>query len=174
MRRLSGVNERPMIIRMTTSRRQQRYDHRLRDLVHSTGQATIATDLGVPRSTAHGWLRTAPRVAVTLDVTKLKTSELQQEILELRQRVRKLTALLRLALALLRSSGFRLTHERLPMDAPRSGSSEPWIAPVSLSHCGPSCGSCNCPRVGSMPGDDCSTRVRWTISRRARAGRPID
>ena len=62
---LSGVNEPPMIIRMTTSRRpQRRYDHRLRDLVHSTGDATIATDLGVPRSTARGWLRKAPRVAV--------------------------------------------------------------------------------------------------------------
>jgi hypothetical protein len=33
---------------------------------------------------------------------------------ELRRRVKKLTALLRLALALLRSSGFTLTHERLP------------------------------------------------------------
>jgi transposase-like protein len=96
---LSGVNQRPMIILMTTSRRQQRYDHRLRDLVHSTGESTIATDLGVPRSTAHGWLRTAPRVAVTLDVTNLKTSELQQEILRLRRRVKKLSALLQLALA---------------------------------------------------------------------------
>jgi hypothetical protein len=44
----------------------------------------------------------------------LKASELQQEVLDLRRRVRKLTALLRLALALLRSSGFTLTHERLP------------------------------------------------------------
>ena len=35
---------------MTTSRRpQQRYDHRLRDLVHNTGNVTIATDLGVRR-----------------------------------------------------------------------------------------------------------------------------
>jgi hypothetical protein len=33
---------------------------------------------------------------------------------ELRRRVKKLTALLRLALALLRSSGFPLTHERVP------------------------------------------------------------
>jgi hypothetical protein len=47
-------------------------------------------------------------------VTDLRASELQQEILELRRRVKKLTALLRLALALLRSSGFTLTHERLP------------------------------------------------------------
>src|SRR5262249_34678910 len=104
-----------MIIRMTTSPRpQQHYDHRLRDLVHNTGDLTIATDLGVPRSTARGWLRKAPRIAVSVDVTNLKTLELQQEILELRRRVKKLKALLRLALALLRSSGFTLTHERLP------------------------------------------------------------
>ena len=80
----------------TTGRLQQRYDHRLRDLVRGTGDVTIATDLGVPRSTARGWLRQAPKVVVSLDVTNLRTSELQQEILELRRRVRKLTALLRL------------------------------------------------------------------------------
>jgi hypothetical protein len=47
-------------------------------------------------------------------VTDLRAWELQQEVLELRRRVKKLTALRRLALALLRSSGFTLTHERLP------------------------------------------------------------
>ena len=36
------------------------------------------------------------------------------EVLKLRRRVQKLTALLRLALALLRTSGFSLTGERLP------------------------------------------------------------
>ena len=70
-----------MIPLMMTSRcPQQRYDHQLRDLVHNTGDVAIATDLGVPRSTARGWLRKAPRVAVSLDVTNLKTSELQQGI----------------------------------------------------------------------------------------------
>ena len=104
-----------MIIPMTTTGRlQQRYDHRLRDLVRGTGDVTIATDLGVPRSTARGWLGQAPKVVVSLDVTDLKASELRQEVLELRRRLKKLTALLRLALALLRSSGFTLTHERLP------------------------------------------------------------
>jgi putative transposase len=112
---LSGVNEPSMIILMTTSRRQQlRYDHRLRELVRATGNVTIATDLGLPRSTVRGWLRKAPVVVVSLDVTNLRTPELQQEILALRRRVRKLTALLRLALALLRSAGFTLAHERLP------------------------------------------------------------
>jgi hypothetical protein len=65
---LRWVSERPMIIRMTNrSRPQRRYDHRLRDLVQRTGDLTIATDLGVPRSTARGWLGTAPRVVVSLE-----------------------------------------------------------------------------------------------------------
>jgi hypothetical protein len=61
-----------------------------------------------------GWLGKASKVVVIVDVADLKTPELQQEIVKLRRRVKKLTALLRLALALLRTSGFTLTHERLP------------------------------------------------------------
>ena len=98
----------------STGRRQRRHDHRLRDLVRRTGDVTIATGLGIPRSTARGWLGNGQTVVVSLDVTNLKTLELQQEVLELRRRVKKLSALLRLALALLRTSGFTLTHERLP------------------------------------------------------------
>ena len=68
-----------MIIPMTTmGRLQQRYDHRLRDLVQGTGDVAIATDLGVPRSTARGWLGKAPKGVVSLDVTDLTASELQQ------------------------------------------------------------------------------------------------
>jgi hypothetical protein len=112
---LSGISEPPMIIRMTTlSRRQQRYDHRRRDLIQRTGDLTIATDLGVPRSTARGWLSAAPTAVVRLQVTSLTEPELRQEILKLRRRVEKLAALLRLALALLHTSGFRLSGERLP------------------------------------------------------------
>src|SRR5262245_34985180 len=72
---------RPMIILMTTSGRpQQRHDHRLRDLVDRSGHVTIATSLGDPRSTARGWRRKAPRLAVAKDVTNVKRSELQQEV----------------------------------------------------------------------------------------------
>jgi hypothetical protein len=53
----------------TTGRLQQRYDHRLRNLVHNTGDMTIATDLGIPRSTARGWVGKAPKVVVSLDIT---------------------------------------------------------------------------------------------------------
>jgi hypothetical protein len=46
----------------TTPRPQQRYDHRLRSLVQRTGDVSVATHLGVPRSTARGWLGAAPAV----------------------------------------------------------------------------------------------------------------
>jgi len=65
-----------MIILMTTTgRHQRRYDHRLQDLVRRTGDVTIATDLGIPRSTARGWLAKAPNVIVSLDVTNRNASE---------------------------------------------------------------------------------------------------
>ena len=73
-----------MIVSMpTTARPQQRYDHRLRDLVQRTGEVTVATDLGVPRSTARGWLGGAPTVVVCLDVVDLTEPELRQEVLKL-------------------------------------------------------------------------------------------
>ena len=104
-----------MIISMRTiARSQQRYDHRLRNLVQRTGDVTVATDLGVPRSTARGWLGETATVVVCLDVTELAEPELRLEVVKLRRRVRKLMALLRLVLALLQTSGFRLTVARLP------------------------------------------------------------
>ena len=103
-----------MICSMTTARPQQRYDHRLRELVQRTGDVTIATDLGVPRSTRRGWLRTAPTAVVSLEGADLTELELRQEVLKLRRRVQKLAALLRLALVLLRVSGFTLSGARLP------------------------------------------------------------
>src|SRR5215469_13526671 len=104
-----------MIIAMPTiARSQHRYDHRLRNLVQRTGDVRVAMELGVPRSTARGWLVETPRVVVCLDATELTEPELRQEVLKLRRRVRKLTALLRLALALLQTSGFCLTEARLP------------------------------------------------------------
>jgi hypothetical protein len=75
------VSERPMIIGMTTtSRPQQRYDHRLRDIVQRTRDLTIATDLGVPRSTALGWLAAAPTVVVSLEVVGPGNSDLSDRL----------------------------------------------------------------------------------------------
>jgi putative transposase len=92
----------------TRSGPQRRYDHRLRDLVQRTGDLTIATDLGIPCSTARGWLGARPSAVVSLEGADLTEAELQQEILKLRRRVQKLAALLRLATALLHTAGFSL------------------------------------------------------------------
>ena len=172
---LSGVRKRPMIMSMPTSARpQQRYDHRLRNLVQRTGDVTVATNLGVPRSTARGWLGAPPTVVVCLDDADLTEPELRQEVLKLRRRVQKLTALLRLVLALLRTSGFASQKSACQTDATRSGSCAVWIVPKRLCRCGPSCGSCECRRVGSMPGDGGSRRVRSTISRPVLAHHRLD
>jgi hypothetical protein len=56
----------------TTARPQQRYD-RLRHLVHRTGDVTLTTDLGVPRSTARGLLGAAPPAVVCLDGADLQS-----------------------------------------------------------------------------------------------------
>jgi hypothetical protein len=164
-----------MIIPITTmARPQQRYDHRLRDLVQRTRDVAIATDLGVPRSTARGWLEKAPTVVVSLDVTGLAALELQQEILRLRRRATKLTALLRLALALLRSSGFTLTHERLPHGrakirilraVDRARACVPLRAILQFLRLSPS-------RFHAWR--RLRTRVRLTIDRPVRTRRPID
>ncbi len=50
----------------STTRIQKKYDHRLRELVRSTGAVEHAIQLGVPRSTAHGCShRRRPQVART-------------------------------------------------------------------------------------------------------------
>jgi hypothetical protein len=152
-----------------TAHPQQRYDHRLRTLVQRIGDVTVATDLGVPRSTARGWLGAAPTVVVCLDVADLTEPELRQEVLKLRRRVQKLTALLRLTLALLRTSGFASQVRVCRMNAPSGESCAPWTGPTSTSRCERSCGSCESRRVGSIPGTGGRAPVRSTINPPVRA-----
>ena len=148
---------------MTTPRPQQRDDHRVRELVQRTGDVTVATGLGVPRSTARGWLGAAPTVVVSLDVAALTEPALRQEILMLRRRVQKLAALLCLVLALLQASGFTCRASGCPTEAPRGGSCAPSIRPARASRCGRSYSSSACRRAGSLPGAGGRRRVRSTI-----------
>ena len=169
------MRERLMIVRMPTPRPQQRYDHRLRALVQRTGDLSIATAHGVPRSTARGWVGAAPLVVVGVVAADLTEPELRQEILKLRRRVEKLAALLRLALALLHASGFFSSQVSVYQTEPTSGgSSAPWIRRTGVCRCERSFGSWVCPRVGFTPGADERPRVRSPISRLVLGRRRID
>ncbi len=96
------------------TRTQKTYDHRLRDLVRSTGDIEHATRVGVPRSTARGWLTSTSADVVTVDVIDMNVVDLQQEVLALRKRVAPHVALLQLFVALLKMPGFSLDRSRLP------------------------------------------------------------
>ena len=87
---------------MTPKRPHRTYDHRLVQLVQDSGDMSIATRLGVPRSTAAGWIRRA-RPAVT-SVPELESSlpRLRLRVSKLERRVRLLTAILRVLLAVAR------------------------------------------------------------------------
>ena len=98
----------------STTRTLRRYDHRLSDLVRSTGDIGHATRRGVPRSTARGWLGPARAEVVTLDIVDMDVLNLQQEVLTLRNRAERLVALLRLLVVLTRVSGFSLACARFP------------------------------------------------------------
>jgi putative transposase len=102
------------MIMVTTARTQNRYDHRLRELVQTTQDVSYAVQCGVPRSTARGWLKAPSVEVVTLNSLNTDATELQREVLRLQTRIRKLSALLRVLLVVLRISGFSLNQTRLP------------------------------------------------------------
>ena len=102
-------------VNMTSiNRTQQRYDHRLRDLVRSSGNIKHATQLGVPRSTACGWLTSDPAAIVSVDVFDMDILSLQEDVLALRKRIKWIVALFRLVVVVMKASGFSLDNSRLP------------------------------------------------------------
>jgi transposase InsO family protein len=98
----------------STTRIQRKYDHRLRELVRSTGDAEYAIQRGVPRSTARGWLASTRAEVVTVDIVDMDTLRLQQEVLRLQNRVDRFVALLRLLIVVLKVSRVSLASIRIP------------------------------------------------------------
>jgi len=93
---------------------QQRYNHRLRNLVRSSGNIDLATQLGVPRSTAHGWLTSSQGEVVSVDVFDMDVPSLQKEVLALRRRLNWIVPLFRLTVVSMKVAGFSLDNARLP------------------------------------------------------------
>ena len=98
----------------TTTRTQNRYDHRLRELVRTTQDVSCAVQYGVPRSTARGWLNAPSAQVVTAEALNMDATQLQHEVLRLQTRIKKLIALLRLLLVVIKISRFSLNQTRLP------------------------------------------------------------
>lgn len=88
---------------MAATRTRRAYDHRLRELVRRTGEITIATRVGVPHSTASGWLLSTRRRVVTLQDAERVEADLRAEVAGLRSRLRRLSAVLRVLVALVRA-----------------------------------------------------------------------
>ena len=81
--------------------------------MQSTRDIQLATRHGVPASTARGWLNKPAIEVVSLDVLDLDTTRLQREVMQLRRRVTTLTALLRLAIVIVRVTGFSFHRIRI-------------------------------------------------------------
>jgi hypothetical protein len=99
---------------ISTTRTQNKYDHLLREHVRSTGDVNHAIRLGVPRSTARGWVKLAPADVITLDVVDMDNLRLQQEVLKLRARLGWVIAILRLFVVVLKTSDVSLSRIRFP------------------------------------------------------------
>ncbi len=78
------------MVMVTTTRTQNRYDHRPREVVLTTQDVRYAVQCGVPRSTARGWLNVPSVEVVTLDSLDVDTTQLHRELLRLQTRIRKL------------------------------------------------------------------------------------
>ena len=99
---------------IATTRAQNKYDHLLREHVRSTGDINHAIRLGVPRSTARGWVKAAPAEVITLDVVDMDNLRLQEMVLRLQSRLDWVIAILRLFVVVLKTSDVSLSSVRFP------------------------------------------------------------
>jgi transposase InsO family protein len=97
-----------------SARRLRTYDHRLVQLVQRTRDIGLATRRGVPRSTARGWLRQDRGEVVTDPMLEETPAALHAQVVRLERRVRRLGAMLRVVLALLRLLRPDLSRLRVP------------------------------------------------------------
>ena len=90
------------------------YDHRLRELVRRTGDVSLATRIGVPLSTASGWLNRPTRSTVSATALSMTAQELQAEVFRLCRQVDKLRAIARILFACLRALKIDVSRTRVP------------------------------------------------------------
>ena len=99
---------------IATTRKQKKYDHRLKDVVRATGRTDLARQHEVPESTARGWISAPRSEVVTSNVDALEVVELQRQLAALEEKTRRLQAITRCALARARATNASLDHKRIP------------------------------------------------------------
>jgi len=87
---------------MKSKRPRRTYDYRLVQLVQESGDFSIATRLGVPRSTAAGWIRRERGPVTSAQGIEVSPKSMRARIARLERRSRLLAAALRVALVVLR------------------------------------------------------------------------
>ena len=97
-----------------------RIRHRLWEFVCTTGDTAHALRIGVPRSTANGWLLPKEQPILTLSQFGLHVEELEIEVAKLRLQAAKLRHLVRLLFFILKLSGFSLQNCRIPIAIDKS------------------------------------------------------
>ncbi len=109
------------IFPMIAAKRVQRaYDHRLRQFVCTTGDTAHALRIGVPRSTANGWLQPRVRPVISLSQFGQHVEALEIEVARLRRQAAMLRHILRLLFPILRISGFSFQTCRVPSGSDKS------------------------------------------------------
>ena len=94
------------------SAKRRTYDHRIREAIVSSGDATLFSELSIPRSTKHTWLRRgAPRVVIANNIDQ---PDLRLQLARMSRQIEVLRAVIRLLLALVRATNIRLASERVP------------------------------------------------------------
>ena len=99
---------------IATTRKQQKYDHRFKDVVRASGRTDLARQHGVPESTARGWVSSPRPEVVTSNVDDREIVELQQQLAALEKKTKRLQAIARCALARVTATKANLDHKRIP------------------------------------------------------------
>ncbi len=90
------------------------YDHRIKEAIIGSRNPSLFPDLQIPPSTARSWIQRGLAEVVSLNRDGVTEAGLRERIATLEGRVRTLSGVLRLTLALIRVSGVRLDGQRLP------------------------------------------------------------
>jgi transposase InsO family protein len=97
------------------------YDHRLREHVVRCGAKSVVRHVQIPRSTVSTWRRRGLRQVVTTAPVGQEFQDALESNARWEKQARILAAVVRLLLALLRASGFRLDGSRLPAGEDKAG-----------------------------------------------------